>query len=111
MTRLTRSRRLSPMLTAVMLCLPIAASAGPNLVAVEGASYNTSASMADNLNTFTGKRVTLTLSSGASLSGTLKSVGNHLVHIEKMSGKEFFDALVRIEDIDAMEARFREMQR
>jgi hypothetical protein len=37
-------------------------------------------------------------------------VGDHFVHLEKLAGREFFDVLIRIEDISAVEARFRELK-
>ena len=81
------------------------------VVAVEGASYNVNAAMADNLKTFVGKTVYITLGSGKVFIGTVKEVGNHLVHLEKLSGKEYFDALISIESIEAIDARFREIKR
>lgn len=41
----------------------------------------------------------------------VKDIGNQLVHLEKLEGKEFFDALIRTEEICAIETRFRTMQR
>jgi hypothetical protein len=41
----------------------------------------------------------------------VKGVGDHLVHLEKLAGKEHFDALIRIDRIDAIDARFRQIQR
>jgi len=75
---------------------------------VKGMAYNANASMADNLKTMVGKPVNITLQSGATFSGILKTVGTHLVHLEKLSGKEYYDALIRLEDISAIDARFRE---
>lgn len=40
----------------------------------------------------------------------MKTAGEHMVHIEKLAGRDFYDALVRIEEISAMEARFRELK-
>jgi hypothetical protein len=37
-------------------------------------------------------------------------VGDHFLHLERLAGRDFYDALVRIEDISAVEARFREMK-
>ncbi len=95
----------------LLFTLPIEVKAAPKLVAVEGASYNINASLADNLKTFTGKKINLTLKSGKSLAGLVKGVGDHLVHLEKLRGKEYFDALIRIEDISAIDSRFRKLQR
>jgi ferredoxin-fold anticodon binding domain-containing protein len=63
--------------------------------------------MKDNLKMFIGKNVYVTLRSGKIYQGYLKSVGDHLIHLEKIAGKDFFDALIRLEDISAFEAQFR----
>jgi small nuclear ribonucleoprotein (snRNP)-like protein len=82
-----------------------------NVVAIEGINYNVDSSLADNLKSLSGKRVYVTLDSGKTFSGTIKGVGNHLVHLEKLDGKEFFDALIRIESISAIDTRFRDIKR
>ena len=77
---------------------------------IEGAKFDTSISMADNLKGFIGKHVYLHLKSGITLQGYLKAVGKNLIHLEKLAGKDFYDALIRIEEISAVEAQFREMK-
>jgi hypothetical protein len=97
---------------AAILLMPLAtAGAASNLVAVEGVSYNVDASLADNLTTLIGKKVYVTLESGKTLTGFVKAVGNHLLHLEKLAGKDYFDALIRIERIGAIDTRFREVKR
>lgn len=97
---------------AVFLLMPLAtAGAASNLVAVEGVSYNVDASMADNLAALIGKKVYITLESGKNLTGFIKAVGPHLMHLEKLAGKDYFDALIRIERISAIDTRFREVKR
>ena len=85
--------------------------AGANIVEIQGIAYNVNASMADNLKAFVGKVVYVTLDSGATFTGNIKAVGAHLVHVEKLQGKEFFDALVAIDRICAIDTRFRDYQR
>ncbi|MBI5550979.1 MAG: hypothetical protein HY911_05670 [Desulfobacterales bacterium] len=87
-----------------------AQSLAGNVVAVEGAKFDTALSLADNLKSYEGKMVTVHLKTGGSLQGNVKSVGKDLVHLEKLAGKEYFDALIRIEEIGAVEARFREVK-
>lgn len=99
------------MLSATFLAVPVEVEAKAKVVAVEGVSYNVDASMADNLKSFIGKKVYVTLDSGKTFAGVVKAVGNHFIHLEKLDGKDFFDALIRIEDIGAIDARFRNMQR
>ena len=77
---------------------------------LEGVQFNTGASLADNLKPFVGKDVFIHLRSGKTFQGYLKSVGNGLLQIEKLAGREFYDALIRIEDISAVETKFRDMK-
>ena len=49
-----------------------------------------------------GKRVILRLETGENLEGTVSKVGDSVVHIAKLSGKDFYDAVVRIERISAV---------
>jgi hypothetical protein len=78
--------------------------------AVEGAIFNTAASLADNLKIYVGKDVYVHLKSGKTLQGYVKSVGNGLLHLEKLSGRDFYDALILIQEINAIEAKFRELK-
>ena len=94
-----------------ILMLPTEAVAKPKVVAIEGISYNVNSSLADNLKSLMGKKVYVTLDSGKTFSGFVKEVGNHLMHLEKLEGKDHFDALIRIENISAIDTRFRELQR
>ena len=87
-----------------------ARSEARNVVAVEGAKFDTATSLAENLKSYAGKDVFVHLKSGKTLEGYVKTVGKDLVHLEKLAGKDFYDALIRIEEINAMEAKFREMK-
>ena len=91
--------------------LPAVAEANTKVVAIEGISYNVNSSLADNLKSLIGKKVYVTLNSGKTFTGFVKEVGNHLMHLEKLDGKDYFDALLRIEDISAIDTRFRDIQR
>jgi small nuclear ribonucleoprotein (snRNP)-like protein len=79
-------------------------------VVVQGVSYNVAGSLKDNLKSLTGKDIFINLRSGKIYQGYVKSVGDHFVHVEKIAGKDFYDALIRIEDISAIEAKFRDMK-
>jgi small nuclear ribonucleoprotein (snRNP)-like protein len=94
-----------------ILVLPVEAEAKTEVVAIEGISYNVSSSLADNLKSLIGKKVSITLDSGKTLTGFVKKVGNHLMHLEKLDGNEYFDALIRIENINAIDTRFRKIER
>lgn len=50
----------------------------------------------------TGKRVILRLENGENLEGTVTKVGELVVHVAKLSGRDFYDAVVRIDMISAV---------
>jgi hypothetical protein len=49
-----------------------------------------------------GKRVILRMETGENLEGTVVKVGELVVHLEKLSGKDFYDAVVRVDRISAV---------
>ena len=102
---------LAILLNVTIVMLPAEATAKKNTVAIEGVSYNVNASLADNLKSLIGKKVYVTLDSGKTFAGFVKEVGNHLIHLEKLDGKDYFDALLRIENISAIDTKFRDIQR
>jgi len=57
------------------------------------------------LTTMVGKRVTLDLSAGQELTGTVRSVGEHVVHLGELQGKEYYDAIVDIDKVSAVVVR------
>ena len=100
------------LLAATLLAVnPTLTIAKQNLVPVEGAYFTINTSMSQNLKTFVGKRINVTLDSGTIISGVVKEVGDHFLHLEKLDRKEYYDALIRIEDISAFESRFRAIKR
>lgn len=111
-THLT-TRKLSITIVIMVILLTISGQvlAKQNIVAIEDASFVINASMSQNLKSFIGKKINVTLDSGQVISGTVKSVGDHMLHLEKLSGKEYYDALIRIENIGAFDSRFRKIQR
>ena len=52
-----------------------------------------------------GKRVTLRLRSGHETTGTVAAVSGKLVHLAAVAGKEFFDAVIPVEAIEAVFVR------
>lgn len=77
---------------------------------IEGPKFSVSSSLQDNLKLFTGKDVYVHLRSGKTLQGYVKAIGNNFLHLEKLAGRDFYDALIRMEDISAIEAKFREIK-
>lgn len=66
------------------------------------------ATIGEVLSEYTGKRVVLRLASGDEIEGTVTIVGNSLLHLAKLSGKELYDAVVSIGKISAVRMRVRE---
>ena len=89
----------------------VRAEAEQKVVNIEGIGFNVNSSMAANLKSLTGKVVYISLDSGKTFTGIVKAVGDHLVHVEKLEGKEYFDALISIESIRGIDTRFRDFQR
>jgi hypothetical protein len=77
---------------------------------VKGAKFDVSISVQDNLKLYINKDVVVHFSSGKTMQGYVKSVGEHFVHLEKLAGRDFYDALVRITDIIAIEVKFRDIK-
>ena len=69
--------------------------------------FNVNTSMADNLTALKGKSVTVTLSAGQTITGIVGDVKGNLLSLSKISQKEFYDALVSIDHISAIETRAR----
>ena len=87
-------RRLFPMLLlAALLALLIPAAQG---------QAGPGASMRSALSRQSGKTVTLKLDSGEELTGVLRNVGDDAVVLEKLSGRDFYDAVVDVEEIAAL---------
>jgi hypothetical protein len=111
MTLILRTLWMVTFCLAVSAFLLEPAQAQPKKVtALEGAIFNTAASMQDNLKIYVGKDIFVHLKSGKTIQGYVKSVGNGLLHLEKLAGRDFYDALIVIEDISAIEAKFRAMK-
>ena len=95
----------------MLLIVSPVSTAGSKVVPIEGVHYTINVSMMDNLKTMTGKKVLVSLDGGKTLTGIVKSVGEHFVHLEKIERKELFDSLIRIKSIQAIEVQFRRYQR
>lgn len=109
------TRRCMGVLLGVVACFvmsvwfPVEAQT-KKVTTLEGVNFDTSHTMADNLKVYVGKDVIVDLRSGKTLQGYVKAIGNGLVHLEKLSGRDFYDALIRIDDISAVEVKFRDMK-
>lgn len=61
-----------------------------------------SATMKEVLTERMGKQATIRLHSGEELDGTVTMVGQSLVHLAKLRGKDFYDAVINIDKISAV---------
>jgi len=94
---------------AIFMIFPATAQTR-SLVVVQGAQFDVSSSIKDNLKIYAGKDVLIHLRSGKTFQGYVKTIGDHFVHVEKISGRDLYDALIRMEDISAIEAKFRDIK-
>ncbi len=81
-----------------LIVLPLAASADPLVI-------DSGDSVQSLLGKYKGKRVTVRVSSGEEMTGTVAEVNDKLVVLQELSGREFFDAAVAIEKISAVIVR------
>src|SRR4051812_22809250 len=103
MERRARSRAFAALVLAVGMSIAVQAAA-------QGAATDTpmpAGEIPDVLRARTGKPVTLLLRSGKEYGGTVGEVRGQSVVVKSVAGKEFYDALVRIDDISAVEIRNR----
>ncbi len=99
-------------ITVKLACVVLALSASQLTLAaesktVEPVSLSSHSSFHNNLKTFTGKSVVLVLNNGAKVKGKVKSLSKGIVHIEMLGNKSFYDAVVKINDISAIQAKVR----
>ncbi|MGC9966751.1 MAG: hypothetical protein ABSE08_15205 [Syntrophobacteraceae bacterium] len=73
----------------------------------ETAQFSVDTSIMENLALLKGKSVTLYLTSGQTITGVVNGVKGNLLHLGKISQKEFYDALVAIDRISAIEMKVR----
>jgi hypothetical protein len=88
----------------IMLCVAAClALPAAGFSAEEGVyEFKPFATISDVLHDNIGKRVILRLDGGDTLEGTVTKVGDSLVHIARLTGRDFYDALVPIDSISAV---------
>jgi hypothetical protein len=62
----------------------------------------------DTLKAKVGAKVSLQLIGGQEVSGKIVEVGEQAVHLAELTGKEFYDALIRLDHISALVLRVRD---
>jgi sRNA-binding regulator protein Hfq len=106
----TKNLLMSGVVLAALLMISLTVSIQSVQAAGEAKQYvqlNAGITLADNLTALKGKTVTIYLASGQSMTGIVKDVKDNVLHLEKISQKEFYDALIRVDLISAIEARVR----
>jgi len=93
-------RTLVAALALTLLLVPPATAQAPEV--------SDSDTIASVLSAQKGKRVMVRLRSGQDLGGTVTAVTPKLVHLAKLSGREFFDAVIALEAIEAVQVRTRQ---
>ena len=110
MSAVQRRNMLIAGFAVVALCAAVLFTAPAGVYAAEvkeAVQFNAGASLADNLTALKGKPVTVTLVGGQTVSGIVKDVSAAILHLEKLSQKEFYDGLVILDKIASIEARVR----
>ena len=80
----------------------------PSILAAEGKlEFQASDTVGTVLERHIGKVVELRLKSGEKISGKVEVVGAQLVHLSQITGAEFYDAVVVLDDIGAVTVRVR----
>jgi small nuclear ribonucleoprotein (snRNP)-like protein len=105
MTRMTRMIAVG----AAVLCMVSAAPATPAAdTEQKKLDIRQNDTMADFLDGLAGTTVEVALRSGSTLTGRLTKVHQNLAVLSELRGKEFYDAVIRIEDISAVTVRMRD---
>ncbi len=80
----------------------------PSLLAQElKFELNKGYGMKEILASYQGKRIAIRLDSGEEIEGIITTVGDQLVHLSKLSKRDFYDAVVRLDKINAVIFRAR----
>ena len=88
--------------------LAVAPLIGPVQVKAQDAPLEVNAdAIKVNLERQVGKRVRLRLISGQDVEGTVVAVSTAAVHVARLAGLDFFDAVVRLDQIAAVIVRVR----
>lgn len=91
------------MIAAMMFSLCCMTALVPGLGAEERKyELRSSATVRDVLAEQSAKRVIVRLEGGESVEGIVARVGDSVVHIARISGRDFYDAVVRIDRISAV---------
>lgn len=93
--------------TFVVAVLLFLLAAMPAAAAEAGLGFAEGDTVKSLLGRHAGKTVTVRLGSREEMSGKVAAVGEHLVHLAELSGRELFDAAVPLDAIVAVIVRIR----
>ncbi len=99
-----RTRRIIVVLFVILICGLLSHSAFGQEVKFE---LKKDYGIKEILTEYVGKRVAIRLEAGEELEGTVMAVGDHLVHLSKLSKRDFYDAVIRIDKIAGIIIRVR----
>lgn len=91
----------------IVTCLSLSALAGAAEADKTPLQIRSTDTIRSVLEQHTGKVVKLRLKSGQELGGTVARFGTGVVQLSQVSGMEFFDAVVNLDDISAVLIRTR----
>lgn len=92
-----------------VLCLSASPLASVAVQADEAAApqFDVGRSSADNLLQFKGKVIAVTTTSGQTVTGSVKEVKNGMLHLERLAQKEYYDAVIVLDQVCSIETRVR----
>lgn len=98
------------LLTAGLGFFPVTSFSGPENTKGGPMELKAAASITETLKTAETEkqRVEIYLRNGAKFEGTVQSISNYNVVLAKLSGREFYDAIIKIDEISAIVARARD---
>jgi hypothetical protein len=76
-------------------------------VSANDLDLNSADAIRANLEKFSGERVTLSLIGGGELQGVVSKIGTTMLYITELTGREFFDAVVRLDHVSAVTVKMR----
>lgn len=98
-----KSMRMKTLISALLLMAGLVVLSAPAALADElKFELKANASMKEVLTELMGKRVAIRLQYGEQIEGTVTMVGNSLAHISRLSGKDFYDAVISIDRVSAV---------
>jgi hypothetical protein len=99
--------RSNVLIAAVFLTALCLFAVGGPVNAQDKMVFNASDGVREVLTANIGKRVAVRTDAGETLEGSVSTVGTQLVRLERLTGKDFYDALVRIDKISSLTLRVR----